>query len=222
MMDILQKRLLLKSNTIKLPDKYQQVSYIEGSGRQYIDSNYLSDNDYTPCRIKTIFQCTDITNSGAFWGAAKNSGNICPFLFAVDADRSAWVFGHFGNQSTRAVRFGTVDIEKHNIEYIFNKGIYFDGTLVPETVEEAKKSSVPNCNIGIFTRIRGGVADATYCVKGRIFDLEFYGLNGIERKFIPCYEKETGTIGLFEAFTQEFLTNKGTGEFMKGEDIYVL
>ena len=221
-MDILQKRLLLKSkkqNGPTLPSVYQRVEYIEATGTQFIDSGYLSDSDYAPYKIRLDFQNMNTTTATSILGATASISNFYPLLFETDISRNAWVFGHFGNSSTirSSARFGELDTERHIFEYIFQNGVYLDGVLYEETVEQACISSIPNCNLGIFTRIRGGVADNTRYASARLFDLEFYGKDGIERKYVPCYHKETAEVGLFELYTQQFLTNRGTGKFVYGE-----
>ena len=43
--------------------------------------------------------------------------------------------------------------------------------------------------------------------------------NNLLRDFVPCYRKSDGVIGLYDRVEGKFYTNKGTGTFLKGNDI---
>lgn len=61
--------------------------------------------------------------------------------------------------------------------------------------------------------------NATLKPKLIIYSWKFYQDNVLIRDFIPCYRKSDNEIGLYDLVTETFYTNKGTGTFLKGNNI---
>lgn len=52
----------------------------------------------------------------------------------------------------------------------------------------------------------------------RLYELKMWKDDELVRDFIPCYRKSDNVIGLYDLVNNEFYTNQGTGEFLKGEN----
>lgn len=232
MIEIPQKRLLTvekkEPSGSLLPPEYQQVEYIVFTGTQYIDSNYVANASDKPLWVEIDFRLTSTTVESSLFGAnGSNSRN--PLVIDTDINRNAWRFGHYGDPSVNGigsfVRFGTLDTNRHTIKYVFNEGVYFDGVLVPETVEQAKIVSIPNCRIFIgATSVLNVQANKRASME--LCSVKFGETSGVVRNWIGGYNKENGTIGLYDTCNSvnpttntPFYINTGTGTFLKGADV---
>jgi len=54
----------------------------------------------------------------------------------------------------------------------------------------------------------------------KLYSCRFYDNGTLTRDFMPCYNKYTGAIGLYDKVNGVFYPNKGTGTFLKGPDVY--
>lgn len=208
--------------TTRLPAEYQEVAYLKSTGTQYIRSGYVVESDYKPYRVKIDFQAENSTATGFLIGSAKTTGNHYPFVIGLSVPSKVYLFGHYGSgaQASSSARFGTVDFEKHTLEFVFNEGVYLDGVLMSETVKQACMSSITEQEIGIFCRLRAGVADISTVFKGKIFGVQFFEENNVlVRDYVPCYRKADGKPGMYDLVTETFFTNAGTGEFLYGENV---
>lgn len=226
-MDILQKRLLMltkKPSSSLLPPEYQQVEWIGFNGTQFVDSNYTANANNKPLSVEIDFRLTSIPSETGILVGAVQSGNVRPFVIGYDVNKGKWMFGHYG-QTGSAVRFGTIDTNRHTIKYVFNEGIYFDGVIVPETITQAQTVSYPSCRLYIGARNMLNV-DVDRYGKFELYRLKFGETSGIVRDWVSGYRKADGTIGLYELCNSispltntPLYTNAGTGTFTKGADV---
>ena len=55
--------------------------------------------------------------------------------------------------------------------------------------------------------------------KVQLYSLKLFDGERKIRDFVPCYQKSDGVIGMYDLVHDVFYTNKGTGNFLKGQDI---
>ena len=53
----------------------------------------------------------------------------------------------------------------------------------------------------------------------RLYYVKIWDNDTLVRDFIPSYRVSDGEIGLYDLVNDEFYSNKGTGTFIKGNDI---
>ena len=53
----------------------------------------------------------------------------------------------------------------------------------------------------------------------RLYMFKLYENENLICNYIPCYKKSDGEVGLYDLINKVFLTNIGTGEFIKGKNI---
>ena len=200
----------------KVPLEYQEIEYIQSTGTQYIDTEYVNSGDYKPYKIEAEFKYTDISAGGFVFGTAQATTNRYPLVFGIDAGQNAWMFGHYGYEGA-SFRFGTPDNKnKHMVKYVFNEGLYLDNELV-ET-EQASTQSNSGKSIGLFARIRGTTPSSYSHLS--LYSCKFYEDNNLlVRDFVPCYRKSDGVVGLYDIVNDEFYTNSGTGVFTAGPEV---
>lgn len=173
--------------------EYTQLSYIESTGTQYIDTGI--NDEYI------LSMTVQFTNTGArnLMGQSSNAGNY----FGSTAD------GYFelGGDAISTVKA----TEKHRITVISTK------TNITLTVEQGDtivrdKTSAADTNL----MICGGVSG--YVCNAKIWDCTISNISGaIMRDFVPA-EKD-GIIGLYDKISKTIYGNSGTGTFIAGDII---
>lgn len=233
-MDIVQRKLFINNTsetepiTQLLPHEYQQVSYIESTGKQRINTNYLVDAADKPYSVEVKFQLTGSTGKTMrrIFGADTELGGANyhnSFWVGTTLWSDRWAFARFdGNNGGSFVYFGKVDKEIHTIKYVYNEGIYYDGVLQENTVAAAQREAVPMLNIYLFTASSKG----TNPFVGRVFEFVISNENAPIYNATPCYHKTNGIIGLYDTCNSvnpttntPFYINAGTGTFLKGDDV---
>lgn len=203
-----------------LPEPYIEVEYIESTGEQYIDTG-VSPGD-TDNQNKLRIECdaqftkTDIEQilfgSGYYNSTAGNRRNLVTMI--RDSN-----FGMLsGSQITSTRNMGAADIERHYFvidqikrSYLLRNNNYY-GQF------SAMSSYFPTRNILLFagqnsTASTPLIYDFAYA---KIFKALIYSNGNLLRWFIPCYNRETGEVGMYDKVTNVFHGNLGTGEFIKG------
>ena len=207
----------LNKDDIVLPKEYIKLNYIEGTGTQWIDSKYLCADDYTPNKVKCRFKMTNITSGSFIFGTNGHSTGVQNTLsLSIDISRGKFVFSRLGKTGS-GLRFGTLDMELHDFEYVFNDGSYFDNVFIDGSEQPASLTGVSsNKNMGLFGRLSEGTSISSNIAKCQMYGFELYGQTELHRKFVPAQRKSDGVIGMYDIVTNTFLTNSGTGEFIGG------
>ena len=192
----------------ELPSRYQQIEYIESTGRQYIDTNVMANQD-TSSRV--IFENTETTvydNSyiiGAMLAWENKMHVITPYT----------VFGYNSrNVQSRSFRTPNVKftavLDKNRCE-LRNE----QKSLLSATMQYSEFS--PDLTLFIFACHLPKGAGCFYI--GRIFGVTIVQNNINSRNYIPCYYKLNREAGLYDLVEGKFYTNQGEGTFLKGPDV---
>lgn len=182
----------------KLPTGYTELSYIQSTGTQYVDTG-LKPNQDSRVLIKLS---TSETGSHTVFGADL-SWTDNGFALGVG-------FTHYGKET--GTISGVNNGSPHEVD--FNKNIIsMDGSTV--LTMGASTFSIPH-NLVLFANNRaGGIQEKTtmvlyYC---RIFDGDT-----LLRDYIPC-TNASGAVGLYDLVGKQFYGNAGTGTFTAGDAV---
>lgn len=188
----------------RLPSEYQEVEYIESTGTQYIDTGF-KPNQNTRFKIKLYANLTN-TNYNSPYG--ENDSNN-EFRIGIQSDdvNASWYI-RYASQSV--VIYAKIDKYEKVINVDHNKNVVdFNGwqyRLTPETSFQSTK------NLYLF--MANGVSGRNFY--GRIYSSSIYDNDVLVRDFIPCFRKSDNVIGMYDLVNNQFYTNQGTGEFIKG------
>ena len=189
-----------------IPDAYQMVEYIQGTGTQYIITDINPTNTmrveakvYNPSTYTADSQPT-------FLGA---SGFQCYF---GGSGPSFWLSGGNGSGSLNNGSKLNDTIIEYAAETKTN-GLYLKINSTEKNSSYVYSPSSPGY-LYIFS-----YANGTHGFGGRLYYLRIYNNGTLLREYIPCYIKGNETIGLWETQTSTFYTNQGSGNFTKGPDI---
>jgi len=216
-----------------LPDDYQKVEYIESTGTQYIDTGVTHNDTYG---FEIEFKSTDIKKSAANYSLDG--------IFGVngtgDSDTKIW-FGYnqtdgtgrntmsfYGQSATdpisgEKITPSYIDLEdyytKHNA-IVFNNKYYYDNIYIGDILERtATSANIRNLYLfAVNDKNNGG-----YFSKTKIYKLELYdNEDNLISNLIPCYRKSDNVIGMYDSIRNVFLEKKGTGTFVKGNDVVTI
>lgn len=216
-MDLMEvRRRVMLASRKRLPSAYQEVEYIEGTGKQYLRTNYIPQRyDEVDC-VFSISSIIDITRK--FKALFSAGGGTYQFivLLSVNNDVDGAFYKYFA--SGDAVRFNFYP--KTGVKYtisIKNDGeIYCNGYSNVSHYEEDIDGQIEHKSLRVFVRPGTGWSSSIFA--GKIYSLKI--TNAITRlNLVPCYRKSDGEIGMYDTVSKTFYTNAGTDTFLKGADV---
>lgn len=198
-------QLIAKFNIMS---QYQQVEYIEATGTEYIDINYLYQvND----QIEVDFMIT--SNTGAIQGifGNGNQGGIGTVLY-LNADNilTSTIGGTLGQQFYKYQENPISLNTKYNVKYQ-GSSMYLNNEIVLSVQNSLNNGT--QSDFSIFRRW------GTNSMVGKIYKFSISRDNNYIINLIPCYRKKDGKVGMLDTVNNIFYTNNGTGDFLKGNNI---
>lgn len=181
-----------------------QLSYIESTGTQYIDTGF-THNQNTKLEIKTSFNNIDQIEA-----IVNSSNNNSPYnnfnLFKINNEyRTDYA------ESFKSIPEVTFSI---NTPYIFlqdkNKS-YVDGTLVATHPTATFTGSYP-------IRLLAKTSDGTRQMRGKVYYCKIWDNETLVRDFVP-WKDEFGIICLHDNVENKNYYNQGTGTFIAGNGV---
>jgi len=193
-----------------LPAGYTQLSYIESTGTQYIDTDVKWRYGY-----KIQMDLTSISNSGnyAFFGAsngsAYNQGEVSCFWYSGKFDTVV----PYSNSTSVDIGFGTYSA---NTRYLFT---YDNNATTANTYTSSNSvfydSYVGTKNIWLFGTNRGDAN--SYLAAFKLHSAKMWDENGtLVRNFVPVQRDSDDEIGMYDLMHGVFYPNAGTGTFTAG------
>lgn len=211
-----------------LPSTYQRLRYVEVPKEAYIDLGIPMSTNYS---METKIDVNGLTTNNQYF-LGEDPGYIS-HLYIRNATNGRYI--GVGNH-----RKGTWETSSYKYE---------DGQpFIVETIMKPKLICKVNNNIvyeddqnmtdytssynGILFAYRfNGSVNTSYAFQGRCYYFKLFDQNGnLIRDLIPCYEHNEyeGTdqeeqhpvrVGFYDRVTETFLTNSGTGTFVKGANV---
>ncbi|MBO7713895.1 MAG: hypothetical protein J6S85_10025 [Methanobrevibacter sp.] len=183
-----------------IPERYQEVEYIESTGTQYIDTGIYLTGD---SRVKIKFQLTNTTYKGE-----RIFGSQFPnetFRFGTGGDFT-WRVGYWDSTS---VSLSTPSPALNVLyEIDFNKTEFYLNNNLIHTFTKKDFTATHTAylfNVHYTNNMDFVVAKVYYC--------QIYDNNRLVRNFIPVYDTETQKYGMWESVQGKFYGNDGTGDF---------
>lgn len=187
----------------KLPSKYQQVEYIEGTGTQWIDTGFIPNQD---TRVIVDFQYTKLKISFVY-GVRRAAATRAYTLNVRGSEEFTTAYGNEGTQN-----FIDFDTNRHIADK--NKNMcYWDGQLV--TTHE-KHEFICDETLEILASYDGTNGKGYLPATAKIYSFKVYDNDVLVRDYIPCYRVSDKVAGLYDLINNTFATNSGTGEFLVG------
>jgi hypothetical protein len=196
----------------KLPSEYQLVEYIKTTGTQHIDSGVPLRNGL---KIVVDWVYADADSGNSYTGGHIGSpGN----RWLIGSQRSNTYFFAVGTGNVPTeFTFGDRDVVE---AYWKDKNSHFICNGVKSTKYNYQIYTL--AEEPTYTYYMGAVnrtGSATLKPKLTIYNWKFYQDDNLVRDYVPCYRKSDNVIGMYDLVNGKFYTNKGTGTFLKGNDI---
>lgn len=180
-----------------LPKGYTQVEYIESSGTQYIDTNFIPDNNTSyniDIELKTLNSLQYFISSHS-----TNRNNI----YMNASSYASAGYGSSYKVTSESLQLNT----KYNFSLNKNS-FYMNNNLLWEFSEETFTNTA-NCIL--FAHNTNGTINNFSAIK--LYSCKIYDNNILIRDFIPCYRNSDSEIGLYDLVNNVFYENSGTGNF---------
>ncbi len=199
-------RLAYDIVTVLLPDAYQRVEWIACNGAGKIDLGFKADQN-TGFYVDYI-NVADVgtSNYGCLFGA-RTSSNSNDFQITSYATGGSFRSGN----SVNITGIG-VSLNQRSTHLYRSDGVLVrpDGNFTTFTPTTSYTTPV-NVYLGALNN-NGTI---TQYGKFVLFSLKFYNANLLVHDYYPCYEKTSGTIGVYDMIEKKFLSG---GTWVKGPD----
>lgn len=197
---------------------YQRVEYIQSTTACRIDTDIFADNETGMELISEYPTLADRVAMGS-----RLDGNATRFYAPYPLSSNSFYYG-FNSGVTKSTGAVANTLYRSSLNFLNNRvsTVKEEATNAIEFADVLTSTlATQTAPIGIFCYLRVTNGETTLQSSR---DMIFYSARisqgrEIIREYIPCYRKSDGEIGLYEKFTGEFLTNKGSGTFTVGADV---
>lgn len=192
-----------------LPDGFTELTYIESTGTQYINTGFKADEN-TRIVIDSQLSASASGNWRALVGSRNNQKDSeYSFWWAPQTNAIYYGFANAIYQpSTALLRERVIiDINKNVLKIIGSS---------TETVTAQNAAITSAYNVYLFSVISAGeVMGSTYGFIGKMYSCKIYDNGTLVRDYKPCINA-SGEYGLFDKVNYQFYGNAGTGSFTGG------
>lgn len=200
-----------------LPSSYQQVEYIESNGNQYIDTNISPGA--LPIRVEVgVYKASQATAEEAIVTATYVNTTSWEVGYNTTANR---LFAYSNNSVyiTNASVYGNAI----DVTATFNASSPYKTLKVESDGSELTEQSTSSNTAGVGYASNKlhlfNVKEGTNKAKIRMYYCRIYSGETLTANFIPCYNKATGTVGMYDLVGAEFYGSSGSAAFAKGSDV---
>jgi len=200
--------------TPDVPSGYTRLNYIESTGEQYIDTG-VSDANGMFCQARACFvEAVDI------WDA------ICMGQDAVGAPPANGLLARYSNTNKYGIFVGTdgygsldtgIAIQYGVMTDLFSdtrNSAYYLNTRSSSKIQ-SKSGTRGTRNLYLFASSNGGTP--SFYSKSRIDYIKLYNSSGtLVRDFRAVMRDSDSTLGMWDAVSETFFTNGGSGAFVSG------
>lgn len=191
----------------RLPDGYTELVYIQNSGTQLIDTEYVPSGETT---VEITFRCEKIdeTLSGYYpvYGSANAYNQNAFELWGVGKG-----FCTYGTQDYKSDFGLTAGVKYTSIQ---SKNVL---TINGNTFTFMKQTFNTPYNLLLFATHRDyGIIISADDAKLKIYSCKIYDNGNLVRDYIPCINA-SGEVGLYDLVGKQFYGNAGTGTFTGSE-----
>lgn len=209
-----------------LPDGYQAVEYIAGTGTPYINTGFKLSSD-GEIKVETKTYATGTGTYGTYPVVVMAASNNIYFSVQL-ASNGQYYSVRAGSSSGNAIASGPSGTS------LLNKIVITEGTLSAGNASEttidatftydntphdvtATGTSRANNGANLFLFGNGG-AHTGSVFKGRIYYVKVWDNDELVLDAIPCYRTSDDVIGMYNRAKETFMT-AATGTFTKGDDV---
>lgn len=186
----------------RLPAEYQEAEYIKSSGTQYIDPDFVPNQD-TRIVMNVLFTIQG-TNQFLFGSCAEQKSKTYAFNCYSTKYRSHYNAGWL-DYATRV---------SYTTPFVLDKNKNVTTLNGEHTVTETYAAFTCPYSLILFGINDGGTITASAIAT--LYSCQIYDNGTLVRDFVPCYRKSDSVAGLYDIVNDVFYTNAGSGTFAVG------
>ena len=182
---------------VGLPEGYLQLSYIQGSGTQYIDTGFKPNNN-----TRVVMDVASVAEGTfAFFGTRDTETTNAYILWQLNSTSIRSDYGANQVQQTVDSTESRVVIDKHEASCMYG------------SISIENESSTFSCanNLLLFTTSTGGIVDERKA-SAKLYSCKIYDDDLLIRNFVPV-KNDSDQVGLYDLIEEKFYANAGTGAF---------
>ena len=208
-----------------LPSGYEQLSYIESTGTQYIDTGIDFKNVYG---YEVRYQSTGKVKSNANYDLDGIFG-----INAIGADTKIWFVYSNDKPGLSIFLRGSSSVSKyytsydeyyaavHHVKVETNGTVWYNGENIGTI--SGFTTTAKSGTLYLFCACDNAGLKPYYYSKTRMYHVKFYGESqALLGDFVPCKRISDGVLGMYDAVSGTFFTNKGTGTFLSAPLTYTI
>lgn len=190
--------------TARLPDGYTELTYIQSSGAQYIDTGFKPNQD---TRVVGDMQFLNNTsgNPASLFGYRKSVSTQRYEFFQYNS----LLYSPYNTSAG-----STISMTTNKISIDKNKGTTLVNGSALSTITYANFQC--SGNLYLFALNNNGSA-ANVNGNKRIYSCQIYDNGTLTRNFVPC-KNPSGVVGMYDMVNNVFYQNSGTGTFTAGDE----
>lgn len=198
-------------------DLYQPVEYIisaEEDTYPYIITDYCADNESGVEIIASFPVLQDRVPMGS-----RENSDATRFYCAYPLSANSIYYG-FNTGSSISCQLNVDTIYRLQTNFLNSRLVNAyekNGTRKGGGAISGTLSPAHTAPVSIFGYNHAGTGTVSSKREFKLYAARLSQGHNVVREYIPCYRKSDGVVGLYEKFTQTFLTAT-TGSFAKGED----
>ena len=209
------KRPIITSGE-RLPEGYQELEYIESTGSQYINTQFIPTSK---TRAVIDMELTALGNA-AFFGSRNTAS-------ATDGNSYfAWFIKSGDSYTIRSDYMGLGTAKIVNIEigdrFTIDKNAHVTA-LINETqstsMSWSDKESTTNGTKPLYVFAGNNGGDLIWPTTGKLYSFKLYNGSTLIKDYVPCYDKENGKAGVYDLVNGEFISSVGAADFISGPQV---
>ena len=200
-----------------LPSGYTQLSYIESTGTQYIDTGYAYTNEVTKTYVEYAKTANTISSKNLFGCSIGDSKYITGYIDYINDVKSLGIYIGSGAKKSMPL----ADYTKHTLEIHTPRSIDDTGYIIydgDQSTYTKNASNISGANMGIFTQIDYTNTNMATSRVGafKVYSFKMWDGDTLVRNMVPVQRDSDDEIGMYDLMHGVFYPNAGTGTFTAG------
>lgn len=188
-----------------LPDEYEELEYIQSTGTQWIDTNYIPNAN---SKLIVKFKQEQAQTNSTYYPISCVRSDDNKLLFeCFIRQANTWAYSVAGNEYVDSLESATnmLNVEMSLTKFAINGNAIRTASTV--TVNNTTRK------LFLFAYNKDGGPDTTRYMSCNLYSAKIYESDILKMKLIPSKRKSDSVIGLYDTISRQFLTNSGTGSF---------
>lgn len=192
----------------QLPEGYTQVTYIQSSGTQYIDTGFKPNND---TRVVMDFEITETHTINVVLFGTRASTTSQNYTLMYHSSNKYFRSDYNTNSTGSPQSWSLEALER----YTFDKN---KETTTISGMSKSYTNAAFTCKYNLILLALNSAGSISNSPAGKLYSCKIYDNGTLIRDFVPC-SNPSGSIGLYDITNDVFYANSGTGVFTAGAEV---